>query len=87
MLGSKFYGSILETMHTKFGILFCGAIPRGLIGLLISRLYHFIGVSIPFHIPLIVSEYHDHNEKYGAERWGPAEICQNLSVPIVSQVN
>ena len=41
----------------------CGA--RGLIGL-----YHFIGVSILFHMPLIVSKYHDHNEIYGSEKRG-----------------
>ena len=42
----------------------CGAIARGVIGSCISRVYHFIGVSIPFHMPFIVSQYHDHNEKY-----------------------
>ena len=33
--------------------------------------------------PFIVSHYHDHNERYDPGKWsgGPAEICQNLSVP------
>ena len=33
-------------------------------------LYHFIGVSIPFHMPLIVSQCLDHNERYGTEKRG-----------------
>ena len=45
-------------------------IAWGLIGLYISRSYHFIGASIPFHMPCIVSQYHDLNEKYGQENGG-----------------
>ena len=37
-------------------------------------------------MPLIVFQYHDQDEKYGQRtEVGPAEICQNLSVPIVNQ--
>ena len=35
-----------------------------------NRLYHFIRVSIPFHMTLIVSQYHDHNERYDPEKRG-----------------
>ena len=61
----------------------CGAIVRGLIRLLIRKLYHFIGVSIPVHLPLLCPIFMIRPRE---ERWGPAEICQHLSVPIVSHI-
>ena len=47
---------------------FSGAIAQGLIGL--SQLCPFIGASIPFHMPLIVSQLHDNNVRYGPEKRG-----------------
>ena len=44
----------------------CGAIAWGLI----SRLYHVLDVSIIVHMPPIVSQYRDHNERYGPEKRG-----------------
>ena len=54
----------------------CGSIARVFIGLLISRLYHFIGESIPFHMSYIVSQYHVHNEIYGRR-----EVGSNINLP------
>ena len=56
------------TLHNKFGILSLRGYSSRINRFINSRLHHFIGVSIPFHMELIVSQYYDHNETYGPEK-------------------
>ena len=51
----------------------CGAIARGLL------IVPFIGVSIPFDMPLIMCQYHDHNERcYPEKRGGVPQKFANI---------